>query len=825
MPEVFISYRQTSDIERQRVRAFAERLRSSGVSVILDQFFLEDHPGGPNDGWDKWSSDRALHTRHVIIIGSESWFQCFDKTQAPGIGIGAACEADDIRHRVYEANGIVETIRVVLFDDTDSQYISPKLKRYHHFHADRDLDHILRWLKDNQKADKTGELGQRNGGAAIDSPAPILLPTPTPRSNLPTIQRFFGRDTELAKLLPDLHPNATGWGALIDGPGGMGKTTLAIRAAELAAPGHYDDILFLSAKQTAMDPHGPHDESPFAVSGFTQMLDAIARRLQKPEITQAPADERPRLLIDALTGTRTLLVLDNLETLTDADQRSLFAFLGHLPRTCKALLTSRPLVIATGRRLKLQQLDQTAALQTLADIASDNPALAAAPESDRLCLITETGGNTLLLTWTAWQVGSGYCTTIADALAHLRSCPQGNDPLQFIFGDLLARFTPEEVSIVATLSYPTEPIPVTAIAEISGVDEPTTRRALKLLTNRSIVVPQEGEEKYALVPMVAEFIRHERNEVVNSIGSQMEAYSFALIVNNAWERYETFGLLEKTWGILQPALRRMLLHENEIIQSACDSILWFLEYSGREDELRSLYRDAEIKALENYDYVSAGRRAQGLGSSYINLRDADKAFACAERASTHWQKASIGVREKALVEKLHGDVHRLKGRFSTAKLQYSNALQLFRTISQNSNDVSAALHSLADVERESGEYDSAKKYFQEALSIAKENQSSPCIANFTVGLASVAIMRDDWPETEILAREALQLSEAVGKLELIACSCLCLAHGLIFQGKCAEAKHHACRAVELYTKLGRTKNIEIAQVIIDFCDKGSSQNN
>ncbi len=77
-------------------------------------------------------------------------------------------------------------------------------------------------------------------------------------------------------------------------------------------------------------------------------------------------------------------------------------------------------------------------------------------------------------TWTAWQVGSGYCTTIADALAHLRGCPQGNDPLQFIFGDLLARFTPEEERIVATLSYPTEPIPVTAIAEISSVDEPTT---------------------------------------------------------------------------------------------------------------------------------------------------------------------------------------------------------------------------------------------------------------------------------------------------------------------------------------------------------------
>jgi hypothetical protein len=70
--------------------------------------------------------------------------------------------------------------------------------------------------------------------------------------------------------------------------------------------------------------------------------------------------------------------------------------------------------------------------------------------------------------------------------SRFRDDPPGNDPLQFIFGDLLARFTREEERIVATLSYPTEPIPVTATAEISGVDEPTTRRALKLHINRSM---------------------------------------------------------------------------------------------------------------------------------------------------------------------------------------------------------------------------------------------------------------------------------------------------------------------------------------------------
>ena len=60
-------------------------------------------------------------------------------------------------------------------------------------------------------------------------------------------------------------------------------------------PGHHDDILFRSAKQTAMDPYGPHDESPFAVSGLTPMRNSIACRIEKPEITQARVDGRPRL--------------------------------------------------------------------------------------------------------------------------------------------------------------------------------------------------------------------------------------------------------------------------------------------------------------------------------------------------------------------------------------------------------------------------------------------------------------------------------------------------------------------------------------------------
>ena len=71
MSEVFLSYRQTDDEYKQRVRAFGERLRNCGIDVILDQFFLDDNPAGPNEGWDKWSSDRALNTKYVLIVSTE----------------------------------------------------------------------------------------------------------------------------------------------------------------------------------------------------------------------------------------------------------------------------------------------------------------------------------------------------------------------------------------------------------------------------------------------------------------------------------------------------------------------------------------------------------------------------------------------------------------------------------------------------------------------------------------------------------------------------------------------------------------------------------
>src|SRR5262249_688737 len=70
-----------------------------------------------------------------------------------------------------------------------------------------------------------------------------IKPTPTgtiPKTsipnNLPRLQPFFGREKELAAIREALDPESRTWGALIDGPGGMGKTSLAVRAAYDCSP-------------------------------------------------------------------------------------------------------------------------------------------------------------------------------------------------------------------------------------------------------------------------------------------------------------------------------------------------------------------------------------------------------------------------------------------------------------------------------------------------------------------------------------------------------------------------------------------------------------
>jgi tetratricopeptide (TPR) repeat protein len=685
-------------------------------------------------------------------------------------------------------------------------------------------------------------------------PVPVITPilkTSIPH-NLPTLQPFFGREEELKKIAEALDPDTRGWGALIDGPGGMGKTSLAVRAAYAASPDVFKKIIFISLKTRELDDDGLRDLSGFLISGLVELLSELARELGRDDLLKLPEDQRPRLLLDVLRGTQSLLVLDNLESLTKPERDTLFTFVKKLPTGCKAILTSRGRIGSGAEELILEALSQEAALATLAELATHNPHLAQTSEAERLVLYRETAGKPLLLRWTAGQLGRGHCLTFTDALDFIRSCPPENDPLEFIFGDLVEDLSEAETKVICALTYFTLPASVEHIlfavnpassyapeyeaareafhqalnqAAPAGIcaakacqhfSAAEINVALRSLVNRSLAVPSDELKYFTLVPMVADFLRKKKPEIVTESGDHLEKRAYALIIENGRQKHDHFPTLEAAWPGIAPALDLFLAGDNARLQTVCAALPDFLNFQGRWDECLALSEKAEARAVAAADHDNAGWRAYHAGMIHSQRQQADDVLTCADRATSHWGTAKAGVRERSIAIRLRGIGHQLKKDYPAAITAYRESLDLLRSLAAESEDVAIGLNSLAIATKGFDDFSAAEEHFREALRVAHAVGYAEGVAYITGNLAELSLERKDWPTAETLAREALPLAEKVGRLEMIACDKHRLAQALVRQGRAAEALPHAQKAVEIFTRLG-SPTADNAQATLTEC--------
>ena len=153
------------------------------------------------------------------------------------------------------------------------------------------------------------------------------------RRRLPVpLTSFVGRDEELARVGKML---AEGRLVTLLGPGGAGKTRLALEAAERAD----GDACFVDLSQVGEDA-----EVPRAVLGALGLRESAL----PPGAPQADPVDR---LIMALDGRRTLLVLDNCEHVVEAAARLAHRLLGALPGL-RVLATGREALGITGEALR-----------------------------------------------------------------------------------------------------------------------------------------------------------------------------------------------------------------------------------------------------------------------------------------------------------------------------------------------------------------------------------------------------------------------------------------------------------------------------------------
>ncbi|HEX8149128.1 MAG TPA: DUF4062 domain-containing protein [Pyrinomonadaceae bacterium] len=650
----------------------------------------------------------------------------------------------------------------------------------------------------------------RQQGATAARPAHTSTP-----NNLPRLQPFFGREDELAQIREALDPENRTWGALIDGPGGMGKTSLAVRAAYDCTPEQFKRIVFVSVKNRELDDAGAREVGDFLIPGFLEMLNELARQLDRPDILKEPEDQRVRLLHEALRDEQALLILDNLESLPKPDRDRLFTFVKRLPPGCKAILTSREPFGNVGDGFKLDPLSQDAALAMIAELAEHSRLLAKTGEAERIALYEQANGNPLLLRWVAGQVGRGSRRTLADALKFLRSCPPDNDPLEFVFGDMADEFTDDETKVLCALTHFTLPARVEHIAPVAGCDEETVETALDTLANRSLVVPNTEETAFGLVPMVADFQRRRKPQVVAETGDRLENHAYALLLENGFMKFDNFFVLDAAWPTIAAALSRFLAGPNDLLQAVCDALFNFLNFTGRWDEWLALWRDAEAKALVAKDFSSAGWRAYVAGQIHYLRGQSTEVLACADRVESHWRKAQAGIHEQTAAIGLRGTGHQLGGDYPAAIAAYREAVELCRTLSIESEQIASGLNDLAEAERLSGDLDAAERDYREAVRIAQAVDYREGVATYTGNLAQVALARGDWPGAEAQARDAITLAEEVGRLELIASNSRRLAKALARQSRKPEALPHARRAIKIFTALRSPKLVAARETLAE----------
>ncbi|HYF63195.1 MAG TPA: tetratricopeptide repeat protein [Herpetosiphonaceae bacterium] len=614
----------------------------------------------------------------------------------------------------------------------------------------------------NELRSVEARLAQLDGTAKAQS-----VPDHLPRFN----QTFVGRKDELRDCLESLQEGYRGWGVIIDGLGGMGKTMLAVEAALRArAAAMFDAYLFCSAKTTWLSPQGVREET-LANSSLDAFVREFARQLKLEHVQRMPDSlERRQGLLDALAGRRVLLIWDNLETLI-AEERNLIAdFLNRLPAPSKAILTSRKRTGESAMTIRLDKMDESEARELIKDLARRNPRLRAElAQSGPLLrdIYVASGGNPLAISWTLGLVDAAGLS-LAQALERLRDGQRSSDLYSFLFGALADELRPDDKQALVMLSTFYAPASLAAICDVSGLGQRQAEIALERLVQRSLVSDLENGH-YALHPLTRTYVRATL-EQPTPIGGDPRLDPAALrralrywvdFAQKYGESYETYDRIEAVWTTIEKAandLHRMAL-DGEILLDAeaaammnelVNSLQIFTNIRGLWEERIHLNTQAYQAMHVMNDWSNAGWRAHDIAFTRYNRGETDQATLWANVAEQAWNHGGTQ-HDQADGKRLQGLTAEQRGDLDHAAHLYRDALSTYRRLGARLNQA-VVLNDLAGIARIRNQYAEAEKYYQQSIDIYEDMGD---ISNLSVEYSNLGICSLDQDKL-ITARQSFE---------------------------------------------------------------------
>jgi hypothetical protein len=276
-PRVFISYSHDSPEHDQNVLALANRLRSDGLTVVIDQ----ELKWAPK-GWTVWMMEQIEEADFVLMVCTETYKRRAEGKEDAPKGPGASWEGAIIRLDLYAANGRNDKFIPVLLRYEDKVHLPKFLRDYSYFLVSDDA--------------RYRDLCQLMNPAAVASAGPTEIWNIPPRNDY-----FTGRDEYLDALHKALADAGTA--ALtqaIKGLGGIGKTQTAVEYAH-----RYRGDYRAGFRMTA-------DSRDALVSGFA----GLASMLELPvDQDLGKTAQAAKHWFESNSGW--LLILDNVEGMDD----------------------------------------------------------------------------------------------------------------------------------------------------------------------------------------------------------------------------------------------------------------------------------------------------------------------------------------------------------------------------------------------------------------------------------------------------------------------------------------------------------------------------